>query len=146
MALASTTRFGSFVVMIGDGAEPEVFSAPCGFTSKSWTRTKNMNETEVPDCDDPDAPSHVERDITALTASISGSGVMAQESLPMWREFYASNNSKTVKIIFPESATEVTVTQKYHLASFEVTAEKGSRAAVNVQLESDGAFAETVIP
>lgn len=144
MATATTVRFGQFLVLLGDGADPEVFSAPCGFTSKSWARTKNLNETEVPDCDDPDLPSHIERDIVALTASISGSGVMAQESLPMWRAFYASNNSKTVKITFPESGSTVTVTQRYHLSSFEVTSEKGSRVAVNVQLDSDGAYTEAV--
>ncbi len=144
MATATTVKFGQLLVLVGDGADPETFGAPCGFTSKSFTRTNNVNETEVPDCDDPDLPSDIERDINSRSASISGSGVMAQESAPVWREWYNSGQSRNVKVIYPEGASTVTRTQKFHLTSYEVTGDKGQRVATSVQMESDGSATEVV--
>jgi hypothetical protein len=46
---------------------PEVFASPCGLNSRSFNRTAATNETNVPDCDDPDAASWLERDVVSLS-------------------------------------------------------------------------------
>ncbi|XKM40327.1 phage tail tube protein [Rhizobium ruizarguesonis] len=77
MAQPSTARFGKFRIMLGNSADPIVYAAPCGFTSKSLTLTKDLTDVTLPDCDDPDAVAWVGRDASTLSASVSGEGVLA---------------------------------------------------------------------
>ena len=73
MAPAQTLRFGQMLIELGDGATPvESFSRPCGLTSKQFSRKAQVGETNVPDCDDEDAPAHIERDTTGFTTDITG--------------------------------------------------------------------------
>lgn len=93
MAQPVTMKYGSFQLLLGNGASPEVFTAPCGFTQKSFSRSKELNEVVIPDCDDPDAMAHTARDARSLSASISGSGVLAKSAYPLWKAAYEATNS-----------------------------------------------------
>lgn len=139
MAKPITAKFGSFFVRLSNGAVPAVFTAPCGFTSKSFTRGKNFGEVNVPDCDDPDAPAWVERDVQSMTASISGEGVMAKSAVPIWETALASTDSieTEVEIVWPDGASDI-YTGKFHVESFEVGATLGERVNVTVSMQSDG--------
>lgn len=140
MAKATTLTFSKFRVKIGNGATPEVFSAPCGFTSKSFNRSKSLNETNVPDCDDEDAPSYTERDVVANTWSVSGQGVMAAESVELWDRAYDSIESVNVlvEIDYPMPVGLVTYAGKAHIESIEDTGEKGQRVLRNISMQGDG--------
>lgn len=146
MALPQTMKFGKFRVLLGDGAEPEVFSAPCGFTSKSFARSKSLNEINVPDCEDPDAPAWVARDVQSLSSSISGSGVLAKAALPVWDDAFDSANSINCKVEMDWGDTVVSYTQAFHLSSFEVSADLGNKVQISVTMESDGAYTKTETP
>jgi hypothetical protein len=65
MAKPTTLSFANFKVYLGDGASPETFVAPCGFVQKALTLDATTSDTNVPDCDDPEAPAWTERGITA---------------------------------------------------------------------------------
>src|SRR5690606_26138271 len=54
MAQATTIKGGKVRVKIGNNATPIVYTAPCGFTQRSITLTKNLNEVSIPDCENPD--------------------------------------------------------------------------------------------
>lgn len=138
MAQPTTARFGKFRVMLGDGASPETFAAPCGFTSKSLVLSKNLSEVNLPDCDDPDAPSWVGRDVESLTASISGEGVMAVESAPDWMAAYESTDSISVKVEIEFSTITFVYTGRMHISSLTLGAEQGGRVTNNVEMQSDG--------
>ena len=79
-----TAKFGKMLIELGDDATPTVYAAPCGFTSKGVTISKNLQEVNIPDCDDPDAPTWVGRDVLSQSATITGDGVAAAESVPDW--------------------------------------------------------------
>lgn len=98
MTKPTTLTYGHFLILLGDGASPETFSEPCGLTSKGFAQTASTQDTNVPDCDDPDAPAYVERAIESLSGEITGSGVLALESLPVWRAFYEGAISKNCQI------------------------------------------------
>ncbi|GGD30741.1 phage tail tube protein [Aureimonas glaciei] len=143
MAQPVTLRFGKMQVLLGDGAEPEVFAAPCGFTQKSFSRSKELNEVVVPDCDDPDAMAHTARDARSLSATISGSGVLAKSAYPIWKDAYESSESVNCKVVFDWGTPDTTtITQRFHLSSFEISADLGDRVQISVSMESDGAYTE----
>lgn len=100
MAKPTTLGFGSFKVYLGDGASPEQFTAPCGFTQKALNLSSASSDTLIPDCDDPTAPAWTEREVSSLSAQIQGSGVMALESLATWREWWESGLSKNIRVEF----------------------------------------------
>jgi predicted secreted protein len=133
MAQAQTLRFGQFLIEIGDGAQPEVFTAPCGFTSRGFERTAATNDTNVPDCDDPDAASWLQRDVVSLSGSLSGSGVVADEDFDTW-DTWLGDASRNVRITLG--------TRRWigpmHLTSLSITGEKGKRVDFSAKLESDG--------
>lgn len=145
MAVPSTIKFGKMKVELGDGGSPEVFIAPCGFTSKSFTRSKTLNEVQIPDCDDPDAPIVVSRDVASIAFAVQGEGVLAGESLATWDAFFNSTSSRNVKVTLEFLAPIGTITYsgKVHLESFEITGQAGNRVTVSVSMQSDGPLFRT---
>jgi hypothetical protein len=146
MTKPTTARFGKFKVLLGDGASPIVYTAPCGFTSKSLTLTKNLSEVNIPDCDDPDAVAWVGRDATSLSASVTGEGVLAAESVETWLDAWEDDESVPVKIEVEFPAKTVTWTGYMHIATFTTGAEQGGRVTANVDMQSDGELTRVVTP
>lgn len=145
MSTPTTIKFGKMRVYLGDGGSPEVFTAPCGFTEQAFNRSKSLNETNVPDCDDPDAPVVVTRDVASISWGVSGQGVMASEALATWDAFYDSTTSINVKIelVYPAPTGTITYVGAAHLESFEIAATVGNRVTINVSLSGDGALIRT---
>lgn len=139
MAKQPTVRFSKFFVRLSDGAEPPVFAAPCGFTSKAFNRSKNFGESIIPECPDEDAPSWVERDVQSMTSSISGDGVLMKSAVPTWEDALASVESIEceVELEYPDGDSEI-YTGRYHIESFEITGTSGERVTVSVSMQSDG--------
>lgn len=138
MAQPTTARFGKFRVLLGDGADPEVFTAPCGFTSKSLALSKNLTDVNLPDCDDPDAAAWVGRDVQSLSAQISGEGVLAVESVLTWQAAFDNTASINVKVEIEFSTGTLTYTGAMHLASITFGVEQGGRVTCDVEMQSDG--------
>lgn len=70
-----TAPFHQVKILIGDGASPEVFTQLCLLnTSRSFDMTNNMQDDEVPDCSDVEAPATILRQIRSTDFQISGEG------------------------------------------------------------------------
>lgn len=143
MAQPTTAKFGKFIVKLGDGAEPEVFAAPCGFTSKSLQLTKTLSEVSIPDCNEPDAPIVIGRDVQSLSASISGEGVLAAEAVEAWMDAYNSTDSVSVQLEITFSSGVLKFVGKMHVATISLGAEQGGRVTISVEMQSDGALVQT---
>lgn len=139
MTKPTTTTFGNFVVQLGDGASPEVFSAPCGFTSKAFNQTANVQETAVPDCNNPDLPAYIERAVDTQSAEISGNGVMAQEAFDTWETWRASGSSKNARV-YPMGTGNGYYQGAFVLTQFNNAVQKGQRVNVDVTMQSDGEY------
>lgn len=139
MAQPTTVKFGKFFVRLSSGSTPATFVAPCGFTSKSFSRGKSLNSVQIPDCDDPDAPAWEARDVQSMSATISGSGVLAKAAVPTWEAALASTDSIEceVELDYPDSGSDV-YTGKFHIENFEITGSIGERVQVSVTMQSDG--------
>ncbi|WP_377299723.1 phage tail tube protein [Rhizobium sp. SGZ-381] len=143
MAPPVTARFGKFRVLLGNDADPIVYAAPCGFTSKSLTLGKSLSEVSLPDCADPDAPIVLGRDVESITASISGQGVLAAAAVPTWLDAYESTDSVPVKVEIEFSSGTVTWTGAMHIETIEIGAEQGGRVTLSISMQSDGALVRT---
>lgn len=141
MALPTTRKFGALVIYLEDPATPGVFTAPCGFTEKSFTIERDLTDVVVPDCANVDAPAWVGREVRSLTWSVTGSGVLALEALPTWREFAESTAAYNVRVEITSAAGAGGgyYTGKAHIASFEVSGALGEKLQISVDIQSDEA-------
>lgn len=146
MAQATTIKGGKIRVLLGNDAEPIVYSAPCGFTQRSITLNKGLEEVQIPDCTDPDKVDWMGRDATSLSMAISGEGVLASESVDDWLEGFESIDSIPVKVEWEFPAKTITWTGRMHIESMEVGANNGQRATNNVSLQSDGEMVRVTTP
>lgn len=143
MAAATSIRGGKVRILLGAGSGPIIYTAPCGFTSRSVTFTKGLEESNVPDCDDPDKIDWIGRDATSLSIGVSGEGVLAYESTETWDDAWLSLDSVPAKIEIEWPLKTVTWTGNLHIESLELGATNGTRATLNVSMQSDGEFVRT---
>ncbi len=140
MAQAKTVRFSGLRVLLGGGEEPEVFAAPCGFTERSLTLSKELGSTNVPDCTDEDAAPWTERDVTSKSAEIGGQGVLDITALAVWQERFASDASGNARVEVWRAGVMIGHwLGAFHLESLEIGATQGERATIQVSMQSDGA-------
>ncbi len=141
MAQATTFRFSEFLILVGDGASPEEFSAPCGLTSRGFNRTAETNSTNVPDCADEDLPTWQQNDVVALNWSLSGEGVMADEAKDVWEAWFNSGAARNVRISLGPDETADVWEGRAILSTFNISGERGSRVTVSVEMTGDGQVA-----
>ncbi|KQT08527.1 hypothetical protein ASG40_11655 [Methylobacterium sp. Leaf399] len=142
MAQATTVPFSGVSVKLESATVPNTFVAPCGLTERSVSFTKETNDTTVPDCENEDAAAFVERDVVSKSASISGEGVMARESIARWRAAYESDLPVKVRVDIAGTAAlgGGNYTGLFHLTSFEIGATRGERCTVSIEMQSTGSF------
>jgi hypothetical protein len=134
MTQATTLRFSQFLIQIGNGASPETFASPCGLNSRGFSRSAATNDTNVGDCDDPDAPTWLDRDVVSLSGALSGAGVVADEDFDTWNAWFESGTSKNVKI---KLGTRVWVGAAI-LSKLDVTGSRGKRTEFSASIDTDG--------
>lgn len=141
MAQATTIRFGKQTVLIGDGASPEVFTAPCGFTSLTRTININLQEVNIPDCSDPDLASWLASDEESRQMIISGQGVLAEEALSVWDDWSINGGEKNVRWnrITADNTLDGYWQGPCTLAAYEETGQRGTRWQVSVTINFNGA-------
>ena len=146
MAQATTIKGGKVRVLLGNDATPVVFSAPCGFSQRSITITKGLEEVKIPDCLDPDQVDWIGRDASSLSMAVGGEGVLASESVETWLDATESIDPVPVKIEMEFPAKTITWTGMMHVESMEIGANNGQRATSNISMQSDGKMTRVVTP
>lgn len=139
MAKPTTVRFGKFFVRISNGDLPPKFIAPCGFTSKSFSRSKTLSDIIIPDCDDPDHPVWLERDVISLSSTINGEGVLSKTALPYWEQAFDSGESFEceIEMQYLDGESDLYI-GRFHIESLEITGSQGERVTISVTMQSDG--------
>jgi hypothetical protein len=137
MTKPTTHTFGEFLVLVESADSPGVFLAPCGLTTKGFNQTANMQETIVPDCDDPDAPAYVERAVQSLSSEIPGDGILAEEAFPVWQGWFDSAASRRVQI-YPMGQSGGFYSGSFLLSQFNATVARGEKVKAQITLVSDG--------
>ena len=142
MAQPNTVRPSKFRVLLGDGGTPEQFAAPCGLVSKQLNREKNYSDQSIPDCDDPDAPYWIARDLESMSMEISGEGLLALEYEQRWNDAIDSTLPVNVRV-----EIEFTTGTRVYSGAFHVngslSAQQGERVKISVTMSSDGIVTST---
>lgn len=140
MARPSTVKGSKFLIRLGDGEEVETFAAPCALTTKGIDFAAETNDFNVPDCDDPDAPTWTERVISALSAGVSGSGTLAMESKSIWEAWFLSGLEKNIQVAIdiPEASGGGYYSMSAVLTAFNIGANQGELATIEVTIQSNG--------
>lgn len=138
MAKPTTLAGAKVLIMIGDGAGPEVFTAPCGLSTRGINFSKETNDVTVPDCDDPDAAAWVDRLTTSFSSTISGSGLLAKEAVSTWRAFFESSLPKNCRVKLDGGSGWGYWSGAYLLTTFNVGGDRGELATVEIELISTG--------
>ena len=105
MVQAVTAKFSEFVIHLGDGATPEVFTKICGLTSKGVNFNNNTTTTAVPDCDDEELPAFEEEDVTSQQIEVSGSGVWSAAHHGIMLDWALDGTQKNIKLEFVNAPT-----------------------------------------
>lgn len=97
--MADPNITGRLLILLGNGASPEVFAWPCGASARSVTYTNNTGEEVLLDCSDPlDVPAAVTRWVESQDTQMTISGRVATESLEMWREWADDMSVKNIRV------------------------------------------------
>jgi hypothetical protein len=146
MTRPTTIKGSKFLIQLEqDPPGSGIFVAPCALTTKGIDFSAETNDFNVPDCDDPDAPTFTERVVSALSASVSGSGTLAMESLETWRMWLDSGLEKNirVKIDAPLADGGGHWSMSAVITGFNVGANQGELATVELTIQSNGAWTWT---
>lgn len=143
MAAPTTARFGAGFIELETA--PATFTKICGFNSIEITWEKELNDTTVPDCDNPDAPAWVERDLVSRSASFACEGVMAKEALPHIETATESGVSVNARITIAgmgvgtgsPALVNKRYSGKFHVRH-SITGERGNKWQMSIEGESDG--------
>lgn len=141
MAQAKTIKFGQGLIEISDGETVPTFAAPCGFESIGLTVNTETNQSNIPDCTDPDMVSWLLSDEVSKQMQLTGEGLLDADAWKeVWRPWSIDGGEKEVRFHFNiGSALGGGYFQAPALLTqFELTGERGNRYRVNTQLTMQG--------
>jgi Phage tail tube protein len=142
MTQPTTLKGSKVLIVLGNGASPEMFAAPCGLTTKAINLSATANEFNVPDCDDPDLPMYTERVISALSAGVTGAGSLALEAYDDWRNWYFSAQPQNIRVVIdaPQAKGGGYYEMSAVLTAFNTIGNVGELATIDVTIASNGEF------
>ena len=97
MATAATAKYEQLIIEV-ETDTPGTFAAICGMTGATINRTTNVEEDEIPDCDDEGKPFVVQVTPRSQQVSISGTGKWALSSHEMMMDWWYGAAIKNVRI------------------------------------------------
>lgn len=100
-----SVKFGQQQLLIGpvyndgDVTPPpgSIFSAPCGITGLTRNVTTNTNDVSLPPCDDPEAIIWLGIDAVSKRMTLTFTGTLADNALPVWDDFSMGNDMRWVR-------------------------------------------------
>jgi len=137
------------LILIGAGGDspqgsPDVFTEPCGLTTKNFDLNAATNTTLIPDCQNPDLPAWEAKDVNSLSAEVTGTGVMAVESFHTWLDWFlgATERSARIQLVSPAS---LPLSLGYFQGSFILSkltygGVRGQKVTIDVTLSNNGAL------
>lgn len=142
MAKAVTEKYEEMIldVEVDPIGAPGVYTPLCGVTDVTITRTSNVDETEVPDCDNEALPVSVEVSVRSQTVTVDGTGVWAQQSNGEMMNWWYSGSTKNIRLrnTKASSGDGATETGPALLITMTDKRTKGQKVTREINLRFDG--------
>lgn len=138
MAQPTVLAGTKLLILVGDANSPEVFAEPCGLTTKSFDLSAATNSTLIPDCDDPEAAAWEAKDVNSLSASLSGSGVMAVESFDTWQDWFMAATARNIQIKLDDDGLGQWE-GAFIITGLKYGGQRGQKVTIDVTMVNDGA-------
>lgn len=108
MALLQPVDGKLYRVLIGDGADPEVFAEPCGINERTFSPGLVTRDTPVWDCDDSTGGTENTPTVSGSNYTLAFSGLVSLTSVAYWRGWYftAPNEARNVRYYEPDGYYE----------------------------------------
>lgn len=145
MAAVNTTR-GVKLVLKVDDAKNGTFTTLCTINAaRGITFNAQTNDDTVVDCDNPDAIAWLAREKSTLSVDFSGSGSSHKQDIYRLWTWLNAEESLPCKIIMDDDtpANVITFTGNFHLTSFDVSGDRGTKATSSLSVSSDGIVTAT---
>lgn len=144
-----TAKFSEVGVLVGDGASPEVFTQLCLLNlSRSLDLTNAMQDDEIPDCTDVDAPASVNRQVRSKDLQVSGEGKLHVTNLSTMLNWWKDGEKKNVRLEVGTSGNGgQRISGEFFLSQFTITGQFAETATASVTLmpANTGALAVTAL-
>lgn len=126
---------------------PGVYTRVCGLTQRGINRAHNIQETEVPYCDDESLPAAVEIAVQSSTVTINASGAWAAQSHELMLQWWRSGQSKNIRIghLRAEPGDIEYEMGPALLTSLNNEAQRGQKVTAEVEIRFDGMPTTTVM-
>jgi len=142
MAQAKTLAGSSLLILVEMVASSGTFAHPCLINAQRGIDfSAETADTNVPDCDDPEAIAWIEREKRSLSSQISGEGVLNTPDAEPYFNWLKDDDPRTVRVI----SNGITGANgggyfvgAYHLTAFSVSGNRGEKAQASVTMQSTG--------
>jgi hypothetical protein len=129
-------------VLVGNGAQPEVFTKICGATQRGFTIQKNTTDEFIQPCDNPEAvPSRVLQ-VTGIQWDMTLNIVYNRTQAPLIRELMEIDDPRNFRLEFLEPENDAIDSGYFagagQATNLQITADDGSFVSGTMAITSDG--------
>lgn len=147
MATVNFVEFKDFTILIGDGADPEVFTPRCTINlERGFTINPNYQDTEIPDCADDNLPAAIFKALTSVSAEVAGSGVVENADIEFFTDWLLNNETKNARVVIGTSGAGRQFTFPSKIGQFDINASKNGVTNADISIVSNGSITSAAIP
>lgn len=149
MARATTAKYEEFVLEVDFTGGTSTYTAICGLTDASISRTSNIDTTEVPDCSDESLPMAIERSVRSQEVTVSATGVWSLESHEKMLDWWSGGATLSTRIRHVKVVDDGVTGDTTHetgpalLVSINNSRSKGQKLTAEIEIQFDGVPART---
>lgn len=145
MATAVTEKYEEMILDVEFVASSGIYTTICGLIDVTINRTANVDTAEIPDCDDESLPLSIERQVRSIEVTVSGTGVWAQTSQSLLKEWFYSSATKNVRLRDTKASVgDVEIESGPALiTNLSNSRTKGQKVTAEIEIQFDGTPART---
>lgn len=140
MARAVTAKYEELILEVEFVASSGTYTPVCGLIDVNVNRESQIDEQEVPDCDDESLPLTVELQVRSQSVTVEGTGVWAQSSHGNMMDWWYSGATKNVRIRNTKASSGDTQIEygPALLATLNNARTKGQKVSAEISIRFDG--------
>jgi hypothetical protein len=140
MATAVTEKYEEMILDVETAPSSGTYASICGLIDVTISRTANVDTAEIPDCADESLPLSIERQVRSIEVTISATGIWAQSSQSMLKEWFYSSATKNIRLRDTKASVgDVSIESgPALLTSLSNSRTKGQKVTAEIEIQFDG--------